>query len=209
MKSVLECAGACVRACAVRACVRARARRVSVCVWVRVWVCECVCVCARARACVRVYALRTVSMDRILRFTKALVIIIKPEIHFWRRLIPVSVTLTLNNAPLSLLTVPDPAAGGSDDYAKGGANIPVSYTLEMSPKEWRNGGFHLPEGWSARRFVTRGQASRPWRSGSSGSSDTPTTMAAARVQPQVGTVRVPGVGVRVVGGGSRRVGGGQ
>ena len=41
--------------------------------------------------------------------------------------------------------MPDPAAGGSDDYAKGGANIPVSYTLEMSPKEWRNGGFRLPE----------------------------------------------------------------
>ena len=39
----------------------------------------------------------------------------------------------------------DPAAGGSDDYAKGVVNIPVSYTLEMSPKKWIEGGFLLPD----------------------------------------------------------------
>ena len=37
-------------------------------------VCVCVCVCARARA--RVYALRIVSVDKILRFTDTLIIII-------------------------------------------------------------------------------------------------------------------------------------
>ena len=59
------CAGAC-------ACVR-------VCVCVRVFVCMlrvcgclCVCVCARAR----VYALRIVSMDKIMRFTNIIIIII-------------------------------------------------------------------------------------------------------------------------------------
>ena len=55
------CVWACVRAClcaCVRACVRVR-----------------VCVCARARA--RVYALRIVHTDRILRFINSLIIIIK------------------------------------------------------------------------------------------------------------------------------------
>ena len=74
------CVCVCVHACA-RACVRA-------------YVCACVCVCARAcvRACVRarvhacvhacvcVYgrarALRAVSMDKILRFTNTLIIIV-------------------------------------------------------------------------------------------------------------------------------------
>ena len=52
----------------VRACVRA-------CLCACVRACVCVCVCARARA--RLYALRIVHTDRILRFINSLIIIIK------------------------------------------------------------------------------------------------------------------------------------
>ncbi|XP_070201550.1 zinc carboxypeptidase-like [Littorina saxatilis] len=38
-----------------------------------------------------------------------------------------------------------PAAGGSDDYAKGTLKIPVALTMEMSPKHQSQGGFMLPE----------------------------------------------------------------
>ena len=70
---VCVCVCVCARVCVcVRACVRACA---CVCVCVRACVRACVCACVRARAHVCVYALRNVSMDKILRFTSTLIII--------------------------------------------------------------------------------------------------------------------------------------
>ena len=67
------CVCACVRVCVcVRACVRASVRAC-----VRACVCVCVvCVCACARTRASVYELRLVPMDKILRFTNTLIIII-------------------------------------------------------------------------------------------------------------------------------------
>lgn len=47
---------------------------------------------------------------------------------------------------MSFLFISDPAAGGSDDYAKGSLGIPVAYTIELSLGE-KNFffGFDLPE----------------------------------------------------------------
>ena len=77
---MLVCVCVCVRAC-VRACVRVRA-----CVYVFVCMCVCVCVCecVRLHMCVcvcvcvstRARPLRIVSMEKFLRFTNTLIIII-------------------------------------------------------------------------------------------------------------------------------------
>ena len=79
----LVCAGASVTVCEcvfVCLCVC-----VSVCVCVRVCACVCECVCACTCMCpcvhVRAYALTIVSTDKILCFTKKLIIIITPALH--------------------------------------------------------------------------------------------------------------------------------
>ena len=43
---------------------------------------------------------------------------------------------------ICLSIIPDVASGGSDDWAKGGAGIPFSYTVEM--RDEGTFGFQLP-----------------------------------------------------------------